>query len=477
MDIGEGLLVFRKFFGSGKTELSDISKWNEIGREVAISDCAEIEDFHQGKSKEPKLSEDTRGPAMAEAVLQKVIALNREGRGQEAREIFDPAHTPFISELEKGGRGLICCAILGPEDYLVQQGTTYQDNTTWRVEGDRVKEIPNISAFSWSRNRKFFAVAHRDGSFAVGAHFDDPEAEQIPSISGSAFVPKDLPDDCVAKFAVPADGHAYSRISISDDGTKLLLCDEERGVMLLAKVETEWQCRLLFPSVELGVEEQMREFWEDDDDFTPFFDMIHAALSPDGSCVALGTQDDGHHLLSLIEDGQFSVFAHLGYLSNYPHNACFSNDSKFVALNSCHFYNGVTFVSELELVRGLTTEPYEQHVKQCILNDYLRVYASGYLPSNMAGHENGAFLLAGSGYAACVLPDGELLWELGFGSSAGAVDICQSTGRVLIASYSGMLHILDLSQKQSPAIFSGYNVPKEVSRWVFWDRLERPIIW
>ena len=91
--------------------------------------------------------------------------------------------------------------------------------------------------------------------------------------------------------------------------------------------------------------------------------------------------------------------------------------------------------------------------------------------------KDGAFLLAGSGFAACVSPDGKLLWELGFGSSAGDVDICQSTGRVLIASYSGMLHILDPSQKQSPAIFSGYNVSKEIGRWVFWDRLESPIAW
>lgn len=469
--------MFRKLFGSKKTELPDISKWNEIGREVAANDCAELEALHDGKSKEPKLSENTRGPEMAEAVLQKVVALNREGRGYEARVIYDPAHTPFITELEKGGRGLTCCAILGAEDYLVQQGTTYQDNTTWRAEGGKIYEVPNISTFSWSRNRQFFAVVHRDGSLAVGARFGDPTADQIPAIPGTAFIPKNLPADCVAKFAVPSDSHAYSRISVSDDGKKVLLCDEQRGVMLLVRTKSEWQYRLLFPSVELGVEEQMREFWEDDDEFMPFFDMIHAALSPDGRFVALGTQDDGHYLLSLTKDGESSIFAHLGYLSEYPHNACFSNDSKFVAMNSCHFYNGITFSSELEMARGLKTEPYEQHAIQRVLNEYLRVYASGYLPSSMAGRKDGAFLLAGSGFAACVSPDGKLLWELGFGSSAGAVDVCPSTGRVLIASYSGMLHILDPSQRQSPAIFSGYNVPKEIGRWVFWDRLESPILW
>ncbi len=469
--------MFRKLFGTGKTEFPNISKWNEIGRGVATKDCAEIEAYRLGKSEGAKLHDDPRGSEMAEAVLKKVVALNKDGRGHEAREIYDPAHTPFISELEKGGRGLTCCAILGPEDYLVQQGTTYQDSTTWRIEGDRITDIPDVSTFSWSRNRKFFAVVHHDGSLAVGSEFDDPKAEQIPAIPGSAFVPIDLPDDCVAKFAVPSDRQAYSRVSVSDDGKKVLLCDEGRGVMLLAKVKSEWQSRLLFPSVELGVDEQMQEFWEDGENFTPFFDMIHAALSPDGSYVALGTQDDGHHLLSLTEDGQFTVFAHLGYLSEYPHNGCFSDDSRFVALNSCHLYNGVTFASELVAVRNLTTEPYEHHGEQCILDDFLRVYASGYLPASMTDRKDGAFLLAGSGFATCVCLDGEVLWDLGFGSSAGAVDICQSTGQVLIASHSGMLHVLDPSQNQSPAIFSGYNVPKETGRWVFWDRLESPIAW
>ena len=469
--------MFRRLFKKDKTASPDLSKWNEIGRKVSMQDCAELEAFHQGKSEEPKLAEDTRTPEMAEAVLQEVIALNREDRGNEARAKFDPAHTPFITELEKGGRGLTCCAILGQEDYLVQQGSTYQENTTWRIKGGRIEEFPGIATFSWSRNRRFFAIVQQDGSVAIGRHFDDPEADRIPAVSGSAFVPRGLPDDCASKFAEPSNAHAYSRVSISDDGTKLLLCDEERGILLLVKFESEWQSYLLFPSVELGIVEEIREFEEYDEDYDPFFDMIHTALSPDGRYVALGTQSSGHHILRINDQGRTSIFAHLGHLSEYPHNACFSDNSKFVALNSCHFYNGVTYASELEFVKDLTSEPYKEHTAKCVLNNYLRVYASGYLPSFMARDENGAFLLAGSGFATCVTPKGELLWELGFGSSAGGVDVCPNTNRVLIASYSGMLHLLDPSQNQSPPIFSGYNVPKEINRWVFWDRLEHPIVW
>ena len=143
--------MFRKLFGSVKTELPDISKWNEIGREVAIHNCAELEAFHQGKSKEPKLSEDARDPTMAEAVLQKVVALNLEGRGHEARDMYDPAHTPFITELEKGGRGLTCCAILGPEDYLVQQGTA--------PAASSLRDFPTRATLSPSRNRTLWPAS------------------------------------------------------------------------------------------------------------------------------------------------------------------------------------------------------------------------------------------------------------------------------------------------------------------------------
>lgn len=471
--------MFRRLFGKDKekTETPDLSNWNEIGRKIAVEDSAKITAYHEGKSDGPELAKEERGPEMAEAVLQRVIALNIEGRGAEARLILDPAHAPFIPEMEKGGRGLTCCAIIGSDEYLVQQGTTHQENASWHINGDVIQPLEGIASFAWSRNRKFFLTAFQDGHLTLGHQFGSSEAEHIPALPGSAFVPIGLPEDYSSRFALPSDQPDYSRVSVSDDGTKLLLCDEERGVILLAKDGPGWHSHLLFPSVDLNLKEQMQEFWEDDDEFSPFFDMIHAALSPNGRFAAVGTQDDGHHILELDKVGKPSVHAHLGYLSEYPHNACFSNDSQFVALNSCHFYNGVTFASELAAVQGLTTEPYQQHGVQSILNDYLRVYASGYLPASMTGQETGAFLLAGSTFAACVAPDGKLLWELGFGSSAGAVDVCPKTKRVLIASHSGMLHLLDPSQTQSPMIFSGYNAPQELRRWLFWDSLEQPIIW
>jgi hypothetical protein len=71
----------------------------------------------------------------------------------------------------------------------------------------------------------------------------------------------------------------------------------------------------------------------------------------------------------------------------------------------------VTFACNLDTINGLDTNPYEKHAAQTLLNSYLRVYASTYLPASMARENTGAFLLAGSGLAACVTPGGKVLWE------------------------------------------------------------------
>lgn len=455
----------------------DLSKWNDIGRAIASKNSLALTEFHEGRSQDPDLAEDPRGEDLAEAVLQEIIALNRAGRESEARLRFDPAHAPFIPQLEQGGRGLTCCAIIGPDEFLVQQGSTYGENSTWHIKGNAILPLEDIARFAWSRNRTYFVVVHSDGHLTLGSGFGVTDAEHISAAPVSAFIPSGLRDEYAAHFATPSERHAYSNVSVSDDGNKILLCDEERGILLFARDGTDWVTHLLFPSVDLGLKEEMAEFWEDDEKFSPLFDMIHAALSPDGNFAVVGTQDTGHHLLTLVKSGPPSAYAKLGHLSSYPHNACFSDDSQHVALNSCHLYNGETFSSALAAVEGLTTKPFEQHETQTILNDYLRVYASGYLPASMTGEQTGAFLLAGATFAACVTPGGKLLWEVGFGSSAGAVDICPATGRVLIASYSGMLHLLDPSRTQSPMIFAGYNAPQELRRWIFWDRLDQPIIW
>ena len=471
--------MFRRIWKSLQpgSQSFDLASWNELGRKVAQNNSSEIAAFHEGRKEEPSIMRDPRSQQMAEAVLAEIVRLNADGRASEARATFDPAHEPFIPELEKGGRGLGFCAILGQDEFLVQQGTHYTETTTWHIQGEQIAKADAVAGFAWSRNRQHFLVVQPDGMITVHDEYGAPPREQIPAVPGSAFVPIGLPDALREQYESPGEMAAYTHLAISDNGSKILLCDAERGVALLRKGKSEWNVELLFPSMELGLEDQMREEIEDVGEFQPFFDMIHAALSPDGRFAAVGTQAEGHYLIDLDTKDGPSLHAQLGHHSEYPHDACFSDDSGHVALNSCHFYHGATFAAEMSAVQGLTTPPYEEHPRLTALNSYLRVYASGFLPASMTGQESGAFLLAGSGFAACVTPEGKILWELAFGSSAGGVDVCPETGNVLIASYSGMLHLIDPMQRQDPCISSGYKAPRELRRWLFWDRLRHPLIW
>ena len=456
--------------------MSELDQWNTLGRNVARRNSEQITAFHEGRIDRPNLVEDTRNPDLAQAVLAEVVALNASGRGAEARDFFDPAHAPFIPELEKGGRGLKGCAILGEDDFLVQQGTPWQQTTTWRISNNRFHKVENVAGFAWSRNRAHFVTLYRNGSMTIGTSFDSDVARLLPAPTQDDFVPKGLPDSERSNFKVH-DGSAIQDIAISDDGRKVLLTDADRGVLLLNDIGESWETHLLYPSLELDLRDHLEDwFGEMDDPYSPAFDMLHSALSPDGAFAALGTQDVGHYIVDISASPE--LYAKLGHLSEYPHHAVFSDDSQVVAFNSCHFYNGATFASRIGDVKGMTTDPCEQASVQTLLNAYLRVYAAGFVPAAMTPNdESGAFLLAGSGFAACVTPNGKLLWEVGFGSSAGDVDVCPNTGRVLLASYSGMLHLFDPKQSQDVPILEGYNVPKELKRWVFWDRLARPLIW
>jgi hypothetical protein len=467
----DGSMKFRFFQGNTGTD-----EWNTIGRAVISNDTSEIERFHEGLTDDPNLVEDTRSSELAEAVLAKIVELNETGRSREARALFDPAHAPFIPAMEKGGRGLGFCVILGKDEFLVNQGTYWTPQTTWHIRGQEITAVDTLCGFCWSRNRQHLLAVGLDGTIALQRRYGETPHDIIAPLPQTAFIPTGLPENLATRYAIAGDRAHYTHLGISNDGNSILLADADRGVVLLRRSGSAWSTSLLYPSVICDLAQQMQDD-DGEDAFEPYLQMLHAALSPDGRWVALGTQDQGHIILDVEHAAQPRLHAKLGHLSEYPHDACFSDDSNFVSLNSCHFYNGVTFSAHIPSIAGLDMPPYEQTAAQTIINSYLRVYASAYLPATMTGVGTGAFLLAGATYASCVTPGGKLLWEVGFGSSAGGVDACPETGRVLIASHSGMLHLLDATEKQMVPILAGHKPRLELRRWIFWDRLARPIEW
>lgn len=175
----------------------------------------------------------------------------------------------------------------------------------------------------------------------------------------------------------------------------------------------------------------------------------------------------------------------VGNLSEYPHYACFSDDGRYVALNSCHFYNGATAAFAWDGNRGLNLAPYEDHPQAPCIDDSLRVYAACAVDRaamNAVSHNladsAGGFVLAGSGLLKSCGPTGELGFAQGFRSSAGSIDFCPETRQLALSSYSGFVHLYDPYEDELPGRIDGYRARREIARWLMWEHLPAgPLRW
>ncbi|MEZ5305093.1 MAG: hypothetical protein R3F11_31290 [Verrucomicrobiales bacterium] len=69
------------------------------------------------------------------------------------------------------------------------------------------------------------------------------------------------------------------------------------------------------------------------------------------------------------------------------------------------------------------------------------------------------------------------LWRHYLGGTIASMDIDASGKRLVVGTFAGGVHILDLdaSYEDDFTIATGSN--KEIRRWLFWDGEKRPLIW
>jgi hypothetical protein len=156
-------------------------------------------------------------------------------------------------------------------------------------------------------------------------------------------------------------------------------------------------------------------------------------------------------------------------MSEYPHYALFSNKSDMVALNSCHFYSGVTLGVPTSLLPGLKTEPYEPDPRMPILDDGARVYAGGFRKDE--------FIIGDAdGYLRAFDRQGTRLWEHFIGSTIGSMDLSADGTKLIVTSYAGFLCFLDLDTGKSDPFAIGTSTHQERRRWLFWKAFP-PLVW
>ncbi|CAN5856522.1 hypothetical protein BH11MYX2_BH11MYX2_02800 [soil metagenome] len=460
-------------------------KWNEIGRAHFTRYSEQLAKLYAGEEIEID-DTDPRSQADGDAVVEHVIALNIAGQGEHVRELFDPAYAPLMGWIKSNKGQLGHVAMMGADDILVRQGSAWQqDAVTYHLHGSTATLMPDMIGFRRSRNRDHIVVARGDGLYFYDARegvagLGRAPRAKLPWPALSTLKPAGMNAEQEADWAQNQDDSKkllVEHLHISDDGLRVVMTAYRQGILLasLHPGHTPWT--LLHPN--------LSEPWtRPGAGSTGAGDMTHADISRDGTRLAFGSQDTPHYTATINERGEVEHYATLGTLSEYPHDACFSDSGKSIAFNSCHFYNGATSCFLWDGNKGKDLGSYGEHAEAPCIDGDQRVYASCFVPvdvvSAISGQEatGGAFVLAGSGIMRIVAGGKGMVAVQGFGSSASAMDYDEEEKRLVLSSYSGYVHVYDPFQAEEPGRIDGVKARKETARWALWPRLPNgPIRW
>lgn len=422
--------------------------------------------------------EDTRS-GLAEQVIEFVRQANETGDIKNLRQKFPPDHAPLLDLIEENGQHISPIVLLDDGRILIRVHASYQESKVYIIDGLNIEPLDNIISVGQSPNRKYFAVAKELG-VEIYEGWEGRQVAWLNWPTGLEGVPSGFNVEPLK--GIPTITH----LSPFPDGTRVLLVSSE-GIFVLSpdnsirlhpstKYIREYFTRRRRRNLTSFVPKRFERFFsryiewscrkQPIDPLNLNIDMEHGTISPDGKFIAVGSQDSNH----LIFNENYELVGDVGPMSSYPHYTVFSEDSEFLACNSCHFYNGITIGVPLSLLPGLKTEPYELDNRLVELDDYARVYA--------AVSRQDEFIFGDAyGYLRAVDKSGNFRWQHFIGSSIGDMDISRD-GKTLIAStYAGFLSIIKLDTGKADPYTIGTATHQEIRRWLFWKKEKKPLVW
>ena len=410
-----------------------------------------IESNWENVGDEPK---DNGREKLVDTLLKEIRKANESGELAELRDNWPLAHSPLISILEANGQSIPTISVLDDSRIIARIGTHYQQGYALEIDGNSVTVLPDIEHFGSSSDKEYFAYTHENEVTVTKGWLGEISAK-LPYPTGTEGVPREF-------NIQPFDGRIIpSKLVPFPDGKRVLFVSPE-GIFVL---EEEKAIRLL------PTEDDMREHFQwlrdeyPDDDLEMNLDMEHGAVSPDGKYIAVGSQDSSH----LIFNEKYELVGDIGNMSEYPHYAVFHDDSDFVALNSCHFYNGITVGVSLNHL-PLETEPYEENEKVTMLEELSRVYA--------AACRKEEFIIGdASGYIRAFDKTGKQLWFHFIGSSVGDIDVSKDGKTLVCSTYAGFISIVSLDGNDQKDYEIGSGLHTEKRRWLLWKNEPQPLIW
>ena len=392
---------------------------------------------------------------LVQHLIDAIRQANSAGQTEQLRELWPPAHAPLISVLGENGQSIPVICILPDDSVLARIGSTYEEGKIVIIAGDSVQDVEGEVFFGYCPNKKFFAFSKPEG-VEIREGWNGSPVATCPWPTGLEGIPDGFEVNPNEKAPSP------TRLIPFPDGQRVLLVSED-GIFVLS---IDKAVRLLPTTEELQThfEWSLEEY--PDDELSMDLSMEHGAISHNGKWVAVGSQDSSH----LLFDENLRLVGNIGQQSEYPHYAMFNTDDSMVAVNSCHFYNGVTLGVPTRLLPGLETEPYEDDERVQILEEGARVYAGTI--------RDGEFIIGdANGYVRAFDANGKPHWQLFIGSSVGDIDISADGKTLVVSTYAGYISIIKMDAGGQAPHQIGTSQHNEVRRWVFWRNEETPLIW
>lgn len=395
-------------------------------------------------------AEDTRTD-MAQEVYGLLKKANKEGTLEQFRQDFPPAWDPFLPIMEENSVYISGLLALPDSRIVIRVGARDEPHTTYVIDRDTVKTDKSAEAFGASPNGSIIAKVS-DGVITLHSSWDSQPigAMSWPRAGVVFYGIYEIDSLPVITTLIPFN-----------DGRRVLLVSE-KGIFVMTADKVD----LLHPS-ETDLKEDLEEWEEQDEPYSYCLTMEHGAVSGDDSYICIGSQDSSH---MVVDSRNYSQVADIGPHSEYPHYAIFSDDGKQVALNACHFYFGVTIGVPLDDIMGLDTEAYELVDPVVVLEDDSRVYA---------GVSIDDLYIIGDAYGHIRAFDtkGAQRWQRFLGSTILHMALSKDKKRLMVASYSGMLHVLELDEEVEDPYTIGTAKHKELVRWIFWKGQDAPLRW
>ncbi|MFC4306612.1 PQQ-binding-like beta-propeller repeat protein [Cohnella boryungensis] len=433
-----------------KDTLQLSQKWRDEGLRYASEVNAYVRRGLESNWEEPgeEPSEDSRRE-LASQVYKIIKQANKTGELETLREQFPAASWPFGETHRQLMRAVCPIAFLHDGTFLVAAQNEDLSRTVYVMDKQRAIRIEHVQAASCSADGRDIALMDEQGVRVVRGPDRELNGTLLATYTWAAII-----DQLREKYPdiETLQPHSYRNADVIPftDGTKLLMVSHD-GIYVIE----EAGALLLHPAAD-----NIREWAEEEDELTASLSMPHGAVSRSGRWMAYGSQDSGHLLL----DQEKWIVYPFEPISSYPHYSLFSANDENVWFNACHFYNGCTIGISLPAIEqdDLNKEPSS-------IDDSMRVYAGVAL-------QKGNIMGDAYGYLRMIDLDGNELWRYYVSGTISGMALHPDETTLLVGTYNGMLHVLDLTSTEPSPYEIGTSSIRESYRWIIWDT-RKPLCW